>query len=279
MAIKRICALTMVRNDDFFLRKWTAYYGAELGEENLYIFLDGTDQPLPDWCPQAHVTAVEKIKGQVVEAEKGRLDFLSEQAQILLAQYDMVIGCDADEFVVVDPSLGKGLAAYLSELPNRTSYSALGVDVGQHLEQETAIHCNAPWLTQRHYARLSTRYTKPCIITRPVRWGRGFHRILGHNFHIDRHLYLFHFGYFDMGRLEARFQDPSRREAGWTNHLKRRSKTIRQVTQKKAHDWDKATRRARRIQTFVRPPYAWNKPAMFTIVCIVRIPERFSQIV
>ena len=82
MAIKRICALTMVRNDDFFLRKWTAYYGAELGEENLYIFLDGTDQPLPDWCPQAHVTAVEKIKGQVVEAEKGRLDFLSEQAQI-----------------------------------------------------------------------------------------------------------------------------------------------------------------------------------------------------
>ena len=36
--MKNICAITMVRNDDFFLRKWISYYGKELGEENLYVY-------------------------------------------------------------------------------------------------------------------------------------------------------------------------------------------------------------------------------------------------
>lgn len=126
---------------------------------------------------------------------------------------------------------------------------------------------------------MSTRYTKPCVIARPVRWGRGFHRIKGHNFHIGKGLYLFHFGYFDLGRIKARFDDPSRRAAGWTKHLERRSKTIRQVTEGRPKDWDRTTAFARFLQTVCRPPYAWNKPAMFELVLIVRIPERFREIV
>ena len=35
---KKICALTMVRNDEFYLRKWVAYYGGQLGRENLYVY-------------------------------------------------------------------------------------------------------------------------------------------------------------------------------------------------------------------------------------------------
>lgn len=277
--MKKICALTMVRNDDFYLRKWTAYYGRELGEENLYIFLDGTDQPLPDWCPKAHVTAVEKIPGQVVEAEKGRLSFLSQQAAQLLKEYDLVIGCDADEFLVVEPSLKTSLREYLSGLDIKVSCSGLGVDVGQHTELEGAIREDIPFLQQRKFARLSTRYTKPCVLASPATWGSGFHRIKGHNFHIDKNLFLFHFGYFDLGRIEARFADKDRRAAGWTKHLARRSKTIRLVTTHKAKNWESATKKARLIQTFVRPPYAWNKPAMFNAVVIVRIPERFENIV
>ena len=276
---KKICALTMVRNDEFYLRKWVAYYGAELGMTNLYVYLDGKDQEIPDWCPGVNVEAVDKIPGQVVEAEKGRLDFLSARAAELLGTYDLVIGVDADEFLVVDPKLGLSLSEYLSQTKIRTSLSGLGVDVGQHTEQEGDISSDIPFLSQRHYARLSTRYTKPCVIAKPVRWGRGFHRVKGHNFHIGKDLFLFHFGYFDLGRIKARFEDPSRRAAGWTKHLERRSKTIRQVTAGKARDWDRWTRAARCIQTICRPPYAWNKPAMFELVIIVRIADRFSKIV
>ena len=71
--MKRIAALTMARNDDFYLRKWVEYYGAQLGRENLYIFLDGLDQVVGDFCAGTHAQAVEKIGSQVIEAEKGRL--------------------------------------------------------------------------------------------------------------------------------------------------------------------------------------------------------------
>lgn len=277
--LKRICAITMVRNDDFYLRKWTAYYGREFGEENLYIYLDGKDQPFPDWCPQAHITAVDKVQGQVAKSDKGRINFLSDRASELMKKYDLVIGCDADEFLVVDPALGINLRAYLSSLNIKVSRSGLGIDVGQHTKLEGDILEEVPFLRQRKYARLSTRYTKPCVLAAPAAWGSGFHRVKGHNFHIDPHLYLFHFGYFDLGRIEARFADPDRKAAGWTKHLAKRSKTIRLVTSHRAHDWGIATRWARRIQTVVRPPYAWNKPAMFNAVVIVRIPDRFADIV
>lgn len=277
--MKRICALTMVRNDDFYLKKWTAYYGRELGEENLYIFLDGKDQPIPDWCPKAHITAYDKIKGQVVEAEKGRLTLLSQKAAELLESYDLVIGTDADEFLIVDPALGIGLAEYLSSKDIKISLSGLGVDVGQNTKEETGIIENEPFLRQRHYARLSTRYSKPSVLAAPVVWGSGFHRIKGHNFHIAKDLYLFHFGYFDLGRIEARFNDKDRKEAGWSRHLAKRSKTIRLVTNKKAGEWNSRVNFARIVQNLVRPPYAWNKPAMFEMIVIVRIPERFQDIV
>ena len=277
--MKRICALTMVRNDDFYLKKWTAYYGREFGEENLYIFLDGKDQPIPDWCPKAHITAYDKIKGQVVEAEKGRLALLSQKAAELLESYDLVIGTDADEFLIVDPALGISLAEYLSSKDIKISLSGLGVDVGQNTKEETGIIENEPFLRQRHYARLSTRYSKPSVLAAPVVWGSGFHRIKGHNFHIAKDLYLFHFGYFDLGRIEARFNDKDRKEAGWSRHLAKRSKTIRLVTNKKAGEWNSRVNFARIIQNLVRPPYAWNKPAMFEMIVIVRIPERFQDIV
>ena len=269
----------MARNDAFFLKKWIAYYGAQLGEENLYIWLDGLDQSLPDYQGPAHVTAVERLGGQVVAAEKRRLRFLSDRQAELLRQYDLVIGVDADEFLVVDPQLGKSLGEYLSGCNIHTSLSGLGLDVGQHLQQEGPIDASLPFLQQRHYAVLSSRYTKPSVVNRPVLWGSGFHRVKGHNFHIDRHLYLLHFGYFDDGMIQARFSDADRMAAGWGRHIAKRTRTIRQVTSLKARNADRYMPVARFIQTWFRPFYALNKPAMMGIKWVIRIPERFSSIV
>lgn len=278
--MKRIAALTMARNDDFYLRKWVEYYGGQLGKGNLYIYLDGLDQVVGDFCEGTHTQAVEKIGNQLVAAEKGRLKFLSDKAAELLAGgYDLVIGVDADEFVVVDPKLGLTLAEYLSSLDVKVSVSALGVDFGQKLGEETDITEDRPFLQQRRYARLGTRYTKPSILAAPVVWGSGFHRIKGHNFHIAKDLYLFHFGYFDMKRIQDRYNDQDRVDQGWGKHMHKRAKTIRLVTERRALDFDRLTRFARCCQTWCRPPYAWNKPAMFELVIIVRIPDRFKDIV
>lgn len=277
---KRIAALTMVRNDDFYLEKWVRYYGDQLGKDNLYIFFDGTDQKIAPFCEGTHAVLHEKIGSQVVQAEKGRLAFLSGEAARLLSEgYDLVIGVDADEFIVVDPKLGLSLREYLSNQDIKVSLSALGLDFGQKLGEEADIRSDVPFLRQRHYAQIGTRYTKPSIVAAPCRWGSGFHRIKGHNFHIGKDLYLLHFGYFDKKRLEDRFSDKDRLSQGWGKHMKKRSRTIRFVTELKARPFDRWVRFARICQSIVRPPYAPNKPAMFELRIVVRIPERFADIV
>lgn len=277
---KRIAALTMVRNDDFYLEKWVEYYGAQLGKENLYIFFDGTDQTIAPFCTGTHAELHEKIGNQVVAAEKGRLKFLSGKAAELLSNgYDLVIGVDADEFIVVDPDTGKSLVEYLSEQRIDISLSALGLDFGQKVGEEGDITSDLPFLKQRRYAQLGTRYTKPSIVARPCIWGSGFHRIKGHNFTIGKDLYLMHFGYFDLKRLRDRFSDSDRLSQGWGKHMKKRSRTIRYATELKARDFRRWTRFARICQSVVRPPFAWNKPAMFELRIVVEIPSRFSEIV
>lgn len=278
--MKRIAAVTMVRNDDFYLKKWVEYYGNELGKENLFIFFDGTDQTIADFCKGTNAELHEKIGNQVIEAEKGRLKFLSDKAaELLHSGYDMVIGVDADEFIIVDPKLGISLREYLSRQNIGTSLSALGLDFGQKLGEEGDITDDVPFLRQRHYAQLGTRYTKPSIVAKPCVWGSGFHRIKGHNFHIAKDLFLFHFGYFDRKYLEQRFADKDRTDQGWGKHMRKRARTIRYVTEMKARDFDRWTRFARICQTVVRPPYALNKPAMFELRIVVRIPSRFEDIV
>lgn len=281
--MKRIAALTMVRNDEFFLRKWVEYYAAALGKSNLYVFLDGLDQNIPDFCKGVNIKAVEHIEGNVRQADRGRIDFLSERAAELFAGgYGMVIGTDVDEFLVVDPSLGKTLPEFLSaqaEGRRCPSISGLGVDVGQKIGEETAIDPDRPFLSQRHYARLSTRYSKSTVLLRPVQWGSGFHRTRRGDFRICEGLYLFHFGCVDLGRIRDKMQDRGLVDAGWTRHLRKRARTIYQVSGRPAREWERTVRCARRTQNTVRSPFAWNKPAMFEAVVIVRIPERFAGIV
>ena len=279
MAKKEVAVVTMVRNDDFFLEKWVKYYGKQFGKENLYVFFDGTDQLIPDFCREVNAELVEKIGTHVIAAEKGRLKFLSEKAGQLLGEgYQAVIGVDADEYIVVDPKLGITLKDYIIEHDNGKSLSALGLDFGQKLGEETDLTLEKPFLSQRKYAQLGTRYTKPSVLYHPALWGSGFHRIKGENFRIGKGLYLLHFGYSDKKIIEDRFKDKDRVSQGWEKHIKKRSRTIRLVTEKKAQEFHRYASIARLLQTITRPPYAVNKPAMWGLKLIVEMPSSFREL-
>ncbi len=271
---KHIAAITMARNDTFFLSRWIEYYGREIGTENLYIYLDGTDQDIPENAGAAHITKLPHTDMSRSAGDKYRIGKMSDLANELLKKYDIVIGCDCDEFLIVDPALNTSLAKYLSNTEIYTTLSGLGLDVGQHLTHEKPLDSSKPFLAQRAYALLSTRYTKPVVINRPVRWGSGFHSINGHNFHIDPNLYLLHFGAVDMEMLVAK---AASRGPDWVNHLKRRGNgTINDVTNRPAHG-EKWLKIARIMQRIFRPIYAWDKPGMLGIKRIVKIPERFQK--
>ena len=271
---KHIAAITMARNDTFFLSRWIEYYGREIGTENLYIYLDGTDQDIPENAGAAHITKLPHTDMSRSAGDKYRIGKMSDLANKLLKKYDIVIGCDCDEFLIVDPALNTSLAQYLSNTEIHTTLSGLGLDVGQHLTHEKPLDSSKPFLAQRAYALLSTRYTKPVVINRPVRWGSGFHSINGHNFHIDPNLYLLHFGAVDMEMLVAK---AAARGPDWVNHLKRRGNgTINDVTNRPAHG-EKWLKIARVMQRIFRPIYAWDKPGMLGIQRVVKIPNRFIK--
>ncbi|MCL1867999.1 MAG: glycosyltransferase family 2 protein [Paludibacter sp.] len=278
--MKKIAVITMARNDEFFLNKWITYYGRQFGQENLFVYLDGKDQKPPAEAGKANIQIVEKQGVRVVDAERCRLDFLSARAAELFANgYQLVIGCDADEFLIVDSNVGKNLAEYLSSLKIKTSVSALGIDVGQHLNNELPLDKAKPILTQRSYAMINSRFTKTNIIAKPLKWGRGFHRVNGHNFHIDRNLYLLHLGNIDYQTLMEKFNSHDIIARGEQAHYKRaRFRVINSISNKKAIDGDKVFAKARIIQTVFRPIYAWNKPSMLKMRWVVKLPERFKNI-
>jgi hypothetical protein len=278
--MKRIAVITMARNDEFFLNRWVKYYGGLFGEENLYIYLDGLDQKPPAEAGKANVTLVEKQGIKVVVAEKLRLKFLSDRAAELFEKgYELIIGCDSDEFLIVDPDLQKSLPEYLSSLSIKTSVSPLGLDVGQHLIEEFPLDKTLPILQQRNYALINSRFTKTNIIAKPVQWGRGFHRVRGHNFQIDRNLFLLHFGNTDYKSVMEKFASKDIIARGEQAHFKRaRFSVIRTITSRNPIEGDKVLGLARLLQTNFRPLHAWNKPAMFGLRWVVRIPQRFKTI-
>ena len=273
--LKKIAAITMARNDEFFLTRWIKYYGDEIGTENLYIYLDGTDQVTPKNAGAAHIKKLPHTDMPRAAGDKYRIGLMNDLARELLKSYDIVIGCDCDEFLIVDTNTNKTLAEYLSGIKIKNTVSGLGLDVGQNMNCESTLDASAPILPQREYALLSTRYTKPVVKNAPVDWGSGFHSISGHNFHIDKNLYLLHFGAVDMQMLE---QKAAARGADWLNHLRRRGNgTINAVTNLPARD-EKWLRRARILQTFARPIYALDKPGMFGLKRVVKIPSRFKKL-
>lgn len=272
--LKKIAAITMARNDEFFLTRWIKYYGEMIGTENLYIYLDGTDQKIPKNAGTANITKLPHTDMTRSVGDKYRIGLINDLAKKLLKTYDIVIGCDCDEFLIVDPAANKNLAEYLSELKIKNTVSGLGLDIGQNMKMEQTLDITKPILEQREYALLSTRYTKPVVKNAPLDWGSGFHSISGHNFHIDKNLYLLHFGAVDMQMLEHK---AASRGPDWLNHLRRRGNgTINAVTNLPAHD-EKWMKYARIIQTFARPIYAFDKPGMFGIQRVVKIPARFKN--
>lgn len=276
--MKRICALTTVRNAPLFLAKWIEHYGSALGRENLFVILDGHDQVPPENASGINLLRLPYLPLGRSDGDRRRARVMSHIAAGLYFYFDIAIATDVDEFIVVDPHLELDLAGYLSSRKLPSSVSALGLDVGQHLRSETPLDTRRPFLAQRQFAHVSSRYTKPCITTRPLVWGSGMHRIKGRNFRIDPHLFLFHLGMVDYGMATGKTLDPDRLKAGWGGHLARREKLFEIITESEPYDGDAYFPRARSYQTWHRPIFAWNKPGMIPGNPVIRIPDRFRDL-
>jgi hypothetical protein len=275
---KRIAVISMMRNDNFFVTKWIDYYGSQFGLKNLFLILDGHDQPLPQGHESINVLSLPHIPLTRTKGDRNRSRLVSYLAKSLFHRYDIVIASDIDEFLVVDPKLNVTLAHYLKNHVRSSSVSALGLDVGQHVDIENPIDPTKPFLEQRSFAHVSSRYTKPVVATKPIVWGSGFHRIKWRNFRIDPNLFLFHFGMVDFNLTKKKMGDDDLKKVGWEGHLGRRYQLFDLIYRNKPIDGDAFFGKARLRQSIFRPIYALNKPGKLREKPIVRIPERFRFI-
>lgn len=276
----KAAAITSVRNDKIFLDKWIDYYGQALGYEHLYVIIDGYDQPLPKLADRVNIFRFPHMPLGRVPAMRRRARLVSDIARGLHRFFDAVIGLDVDEFLIPDPDKYSGLFQFLESQQGRySSVSGLGLDVGQNLNEEGELDPSEPFLGQRRFAHLSTRYTKPAISFQPVTWGSGFHRVKGRNFRIHPDLYLFHFGMIDYAMSTGKTADKDRLATGWGGHLERREALFKIIAEATPEPFETTTQKARKTQSLVRPLYAWNKPSLPGRARVVEIPERFFGLV
>ena len=276
---KRIAAITTVRNDDLYLPRWIDYYGAAFGHKNLFVFLDGHDQNLPQNADDVNILRLPHLPLKRVPAMRRRAKIMSHLGQALHHNFDIVMAMDVDEFLILDPLKGDNLAEYLSSIEGKSTVSGLGLDVGQHVGNEAPLDKSLPFLDQRKFAHVSSRYTKPATSFKPITWGSGMHRVKGKNFHIDPNLFHFHFGMVDYELSTGKTADQSRLKTGWKGHLERREKLFKIIEGSAPHLGDVYFEEARKLQQKKRQLTAWNKPRMIKGDPVIVIPDRFKGIV
>ena len=73
------------------------------------------DQTAPNNATDVNITKFPHRDMTRRDGDKYRIKLLSDLAAKLLKTYDIVIGCDTDEFLIADPNTGMTLPQYLSQ--------------------------------------------------------------------------------------------------------------------------------------------------------------------
>ncbi|MDP3340996.1 glycosyltransferase family 2 protein [Frigidibacter sp.] len=206
-------AVTMVKNDHFFLRRWLAYYGGLLGRENLYVLSHGNDPEIREIAAGANVINV-PYDATRTKFDRRRWELLSNFTNGLLRYHNWVICGDVDEVVLVDPLVAPDLLTYLNGLPRRQVPQVacpLGLEIihNPDLEPEP-LEDGATVLSRRRLFRLNANYSKPCITRVPLMFSPGGHSCSINKRGVDPNLYLIHMRFVShditLARLESRRQ-------------------------------------------------------------------------
>ena len=196
MAASQVIAITMVRNEVFFLEKWIAYYGAQLGHENLYVLLHGNAPELRFIDGRVNFINIPVRVNDTVghdRFDEDRFSLINALANELNNYFDWVIVTDVDEFIVVDPDLGVSLPQYLAQPQSDTVLSVIGLDVAHRTNEEAnALNFNENILAQRRFCRFQPLYCKPAIASIAIKRANGNHYSTHKTLTFGTGLYLFH---------------------------------------------------------------------------------------
>jgi hypothetical protein len=189
-----VAAVTMVRDDAFFLKAWLRHYGGMLGRENCYIVNHGRGDEVARLAEGCNVIGIPGDPHPNFDMKRWRL--LNGLVAGLRSYYNHVIVGDVDELVVLDPEEGRGLVDYLAEQPLRRVLTPLGLELIHRIDLEKDP-IEGQILGPRRHVRLAPHYSKPCVISLGTKIARGGHFTQASKLFAPDPLYLFHLKFCD----------------------------------------------------------------------------------
>ncbi|MEZ5715931.1 MAG: hypothetical protein R3D85_12635 [Paracoccaceae bacterium] len=190
----KVAAVTMVREDLFFLRAWLRHYGEVLGRENCYIVNHGRGTDVADLATGCNIIGIPGDAHKNFDMKRWRL--LNNIVMGLRSYYDHVIVGDVDELVAVDPERGQTLLEYLWDAPIRRVLTPLGLEVIHRIDLEPEAIADRI-LGPRRHVRLAPHYSKPCVVSVGTKIARGGHYTQYEKLVAPDDLYLFHLKFCD----------------------------------------------------------------------------------
>ena len=194
--MQTVAAVTMVRDDAFFLRAWLRHYGEMFGRENCYVINHGHGAEVAELAIGCNVIGIPGDPHKNFDVKRWGL--LNNLVGGLRRYYRQVIVGDVDELVVVDPEAGVNLRDWLETAAENRIYTPVGLEVIHRIDLEEAeVHDTI--LGPRRHVRLAPHYSKPCIVSAPAKLSRGGHFAQYPKLHTPDPLYLLHLKFCDFG--------------------------------------------------------------------------------
>ncbi|MCR9125313.1 MAG: glycosyltransferase family 2 protein [Rhodobacteraceae bacterium] len=190
----RTAAVTMVRDDLFFLAHWLAHYGGQLGRENCYVVNHGRGAEVAEMARGCNVIGMPGDPHPNFDMKRWRM--LNHLVQGLRPYYDHVIVGDVDELVVVDPACGTDLAGFMAAAGGRRVLTPLGLEV-VHLPDREPDPIRGHVIGPRRHVRPAPHYSKPCVISTGTKIARGGHFTQEKRLETPEALYLLHLKFCD----------------------------------------------------------------------------------
>lgn len=189
-------AVTMVRDDAFFLERWVSYYGDQFGRENLYVISHGRGEDVARIAQGCNIIGIPGDPDKNFDNKRWRL--LNNTVAGLRNYFKHVLVGDVDEYVVMDPERFPSLLAYLTKKrPNRV-LTPIGLEIVHRREDEPEAIRSAI-LGPRRFVQVQPHYAKPCIVSTNARISRGGHFCDYPDLEQPEGLYLFHMKFCDFG--------------------------------------------------------------------------------
>lgn len=201
--MKSVAILTMVYDDDIFLRIWLSYWERFVSRSSLYVLIHADYEHYEQVASGCNTIRIARPPLHR-ESEVNRWKMLSKLASGLTYMFDRVIYTDVDEIIAIDPKIGNNPIEYIFNTPKMV-ISPYGVDVVDPIELGLPpIDLTQPVLSQRPFVASSAPYSKPCITSEVVSWGTGGHYSDKEEIYLSNALVLFHLRLFDKATYDER---------------------------------------------------------------------------